>query len=147
MFSTTLKVIASLGILLGAVVSYLNLSEVETIYRCDGTTRYSMDFVEEWSGKGQLPDVIENPYKPRTGYLKIKEFSKLVLLWSDDRHQIWWEVPNKTLMLWNDTRDLGQQLQLLSYDGNVEGTFSTISLALSFVTPNNEFTGACATSK
>ena len=147
MFSTTLKVIASLGILLGAVVSYLNLSEVETIYRCDGTTRYSMAFVEEWSGKGQLPDVIENPYKPRTGYLKIKEFSKLVLLWSDDRHQIWWEVPNKTLMLWNDTRDLGQQLQLLSYDGNVEGTFSTISLALSFVTPNNEFTGACATSK
>lgn len=147
MFSTTLKVIASLGILLGAVVSYLNLSEVETIYRCDGTTRYSMDFVEEWSGKGQLPDVIENPYKPRTGYLKIKEFSKLVLLWSDDRHEVWWEVPNKTLMLWSDTRDLGQQLQLLSYDGNVEGTFSTISLALSFVTSNNEFTGACATSK
>ena len=147
MFSALLKVTASLGVLFGLTLAYLNFSKSETTYRCDGVTRYSSTFIEEYSGTGNLPDVIQNPDKPLTGYLKIEEFSRLVLLWSDDRHYVWWEIPNETLKVWNNTRDLGQQLQLLSYDGSLEGTFSTISLALSFVTATDEFTGACVISK
>ena len=146
MFSAILKFLASLGIFFGAVIAYLNLSIVETIYRCEGTTRYSAAFIEEWSGKGRFPDVIDNPYEPLTGYLKIEEASRLVLLWSGDRHSVWWEVPNERLKFWPETRDLGQQLQLLSHEGSLEGTFSTISLALSFVTATDEFTGTCAVS-
>lgn len=147
MFSALLKVTASLGVLFGLTLAYLNFSKSENTYRCDGTTRYSNSFIEEYSGVGNLPDVIQNPDKPLTGYLKIEEFSRLVLLWSDDRHYVWWESPNETLMVWSDTRDLGQQLQLLSYDGDLEGVFSNISLSLSFVTSTTEFTGSCTSTK
>ena len=147
MFSALLKFTASLGVLFGLSLAYLNLSKSENIYRCDGTTRYSKAFIEEYSGVGNLPDVIQNPYKQLTGYLKIEEFSRLVLLWSDDRHYVWWEIPNETLMSWNNTRDLGQQLQLIGYDGDLEGVFSMISLSLSFVTSTSEFTGSCTQTK
>ena len=146
MFSALLKFMASLGVLFGLALVYLNFSKSETTYRCEGMTRYSKAFIEEYSGVGTLPDVIENPDTPLTGYLKVEEFSRLVLLWSDHRHYVWWEVPNETLMVWSDTRDLGQQLQLLSYKGDLEGTFSKISLSLSFITSTTEFTGACAIS-
>ena len=143
MFSALLKFMASLGVLFGLALGYLNFSKSEITYRCDGMTRYSKALIQEISGVGALPDVIENPYRPLTGYLKIEEFSRLVLLWSDDRHYVWWDVPNEIQMFWSDTRDLDQQLQLLGHEGNLEGVFSKISQSLSFVNSTKEFSGSC----
>lgn len=138
---TTLKFLFALAGLGGATIAYLNLSMVESIYKCNGQARYSKQFVNQYSDN--FPDGIDNPATPITGFLKIEEFSKLVLLWSDARHYVWWEIPEEMLSFWHNTRDLEQQLQLLDSKGNLEGAFSNISLTLSIVTSTTEFSGSC----
>ena len=61
MFSALLKFMASLGVLFGLALVYLNFSKSEVTYRCDGMTRYSKALIQEISGVGALPDVLKIP--------------------------------------------------------------------------------------
>ena len=131
-----LKIAGSGILLVSSFFAYIILSEETAIYRCEGEGRYSQSFMDEY-GEGA------NPYVAEVGFLKIESFSKLTLLYAEDRHTIWWERPNGILDLWNNVRDIGVQLQLKNYDGEVEGGFSTVSKSLSFSTGTREFKGSC----
>ena len=86
---------------------------------------------------------IDNPYVSEVGFLKIQSSSKITLLVAEDRHTIWWERPNESVYLWINIEDLGIQLQLKNYDGDLEGVFSTVSKSFSFIIINREFEGLC----
>ena len=131
-----LKIVGSSILSFLALFAYLIWSPETVIYRCEGEGRYSQSFMDEY-GEGA------NPYVAEVGFLKIESFSKLTLLYAEDRHTIWWERPNGILDLWNNVRDIGVQLQLKNYDGEVEGVFSTVSKSLSFSTGTREFKGSC----
>ena len=86
---------------------------------------------------------MENPYLDEVGFLKIESFTKISLIWAEGRHHIWWEKPNDSIDFWANVTEVGDQLQLNNYDGNLEGVFSQISKSLSFVTGTREFEGMC----
>ena len=132
--------IAGYGILLFSLsIGYLFWAEETVIYRCEGEGRYSQSFMDEY--EPQLGK-IDNPYVSEVGFLKIQSSSKITLLFAEDRHSIWWERPNESVDFWSDIEDLGIQLQLKNYNGELEGVFSTVSKSFSLIT-NREFEGLC----
>jgi len=132
--------IAGYGILLFSLsIGYLFWAEETVIYRCEGEGRYSQSFVDEY--EPQLGK-IDNPYVSEVGFLKIQSTSKITLLFAEDRHSVWWERPNESVDFWSDIEDLGIQLQLKNYNGELEGVFSTVSKSFSLIT-NREFEGLC----
>ena len=132
--------IAGYGILLFSLsIGYLFWAEETVIYRCEGESRYSQSFMDEY--EPQLGK-IANPYVSEVGFLKIQSSSKITLLFAEDRHSIWWERPNESVDFWSDIEDLGIQLQLKNYNGELEGVFSTVSKSFSLIT-NREFEGLC----
>ena len=132
--------IAGYGILLVLLSNgYLLWAEETVIYRCEGEGRYSQSFVDEY--EPQLGK-IDNPYVSEVGFLKIQSTSKITLLFAEDRHSVWWERPNESVDFWSDIEDLGIQLQLKNYNGELEGVFSTVSKSFSLIT-NREFEGLC----
>jgi len=130
-----LKIVGSGILLVLSFFAYLIWSEETVIYRCEGEGRYSQSFIDEYGKR-------ENPYVAEIGFLKIESYSKLTLLYNEDSHTIWWERPDGILDLWTNVSDLGVQLQLKNYDGEVEGVFSTVSKSLSF-SKGREFKGLC----
>ena len=131
---------AGYGILLVSLsIGYLFWAEETVIYRCEGEGRYSQSFMDEY--EPQLGK-IANPYVSEVGFLKIQSSSKITLLFAEDRHSIWWERPNESVDFWSDIEDLGIQLQLKNYNGELEGVFSTVSKSFSLIT-NREFEGLC----
>lgn len=121
-------------------IGYALWAEESEIYRCEGQGRYSQSFVDQYEPQiGKMA----NPYVDEVGFLKIESFTKISLLWADGRHYIWWEKPNASIDLWTNVTEVGDQLQLNNYDGNLEGVFSQISKSLSFVTGTREFEGMC----
>ena len=122
------------------LVGYLFLTEQTTKYECTGEGRYSKSFIDKYS-----PELgeIENPTISEIGFLSITSYSRIVLLWSDDRHEITWEKPNENIQTWFNVVELGHLMQINDFENNIVGTFSKISNALSLVT-NREFTGICS---
>jgi hypothetical protein len=121
-------------------IGYALWAEESEIYRCEGQGSYSQSFVDQYEPQiGKMA----NPYVDEVGFLKIESFTKISLLWADGRHYIWWEKPNASIDLWTNVTEVGDQLQLNNYDGNLEGVFSQISKSLSFVTGTREFEGMC----
>ena len=132
--------IAGYGILLFSLsIGYLFWAEETVIYRCEGESRYSQSLMDEY--EPQLGK-IANPYVSEVGFLKIQSSSKITLLFAEDRDSIWWERPNESVDFWSDIEDLGIQLQLKNYNGELEGVFSTVSKSFSLIT-NREFEGLC----
>ena len=130
---------AGYGILLVSLsTAYLFWAEETVIYRCEGEGRYSQSFIDEY--EPQLGK-IDNPYVSEVGFLKIQSHSKITLLYAEDRHDIWWERPNESVVLWLNVEDLGNQLQLYK-NGELEGVFSTVSKSLSLISIR-EFEGLC----
>lgn len=130
-----LKIVGSTILSFLALFAYLIWSQETVIYRCEGEGRYSQSFIDEYGIK-------ENPYVAETGFLKIESYSKLTLLYAEDRHTIWWERPNEMLELWTNVGDLGVELQMKDSRGEVEGVFSTVSSSLSLST-GRDFKGLC----
>ena len=130
-----LKIVGSGILLVSSFFAYIIWSQETVIYRCEGEGRYSQSFIDEYR-------IRENPYVAETGFLKIESYSKLTLLYAEDRHTIWWERPNEMLELWTNVEDLGVQLQMKDSRGEVEGVFSTVSNSLSLST-GREFKGLC----
>ena len=132
--------IAGYGILLFSLsIGYLFWAEETVIYRCEGESRYSQSFMDEY--EPQLGK-IANPYVSEVGFLKIQSLSKVTLLFAEDRHSVWWERPNESVYLWTDVENLGLQLQMKNHNGELEGVFSTVSKSFSLYT-NREFKGLC----
>jgi len=135
-----LKIVGYSTLLVSLFIAYLFWAEETVIYRCEGEGRYSQSFIDEYEpqfGK------IDNSYVSEVVFLKIQSFSKITLLFAEDRHTIWWERPNESVYLWINIEDLGIQLQLKNYDGDLEGVFSTVSKSFSFIIINREFEGLC----
>jgi len=135
-----LKIVGYSTLLVSLFIAYLFWAEETVIYRCEGEGRYSQSFIDEY--EPQLGK-IDNPYVSEVGFLKIQSSSKITLLVAEDRHTIWWERPNESVYLWINIEDLGIQLQLKNYDGDLEGVFSTVSKSFSFIIINREFEGLC----
>ena len=133
-----LYLIFFLAVSVGLLVGYLNISIVETVYRCDGKTRYSDAFMQTYGSIYK-----NNPDRPITGYLKIEEGSRLTLLYANDRYSIWWEVPDGHQSFWGNIQDLGQTLQILDYSENLEGQSSLITNSLSLDDGVQIFSGTC----
>ena len=120
-------------------IGYLFWAEETVIYKCEGEGRYSQSFIDEY--EPQLGK-IDNPYVSEVGFLKIQSSSKILLLFVEDRHYIWWERPNESAHFWGQIKEIGDQLHLYDFKRNFQGIFSKISKSLSFVT-NREFEGIC----
>jgi len=120
-------------------IGYLFWAEETVIYKCEGEGRYSQSFIDEY--EPQLGK-IDNPYVSEVGFLKIQSSSKILLLFVEDRHSIWWERPNESAHFWGRIKEIGDQLYLYDFKGNFQGIFSKISKSFSFVA-NREFEGIC----
>jgi hypothetical protein len=140
MLKKALKILAYAMLSVAVFIGYAFWAEESEIYRCEGQGRYSQSFVDQY--QPQMGSM-ENPYVDEVGFLKIESFTKISLLWTNGRHYIWWEKPNASIDLWTNVTEVGDQLQLNNYDGNLEGVFSQISRSLSFVTGTREFEGMC----
>ena len=138
MVKKVLKILAYALLSIAVFIGYAFWAEETDIYRCEGQGRYSQSFVND-----PLLSKMANPYVDEVGFLKIESFTKISLLWTNGRHHIWWEKPNDSIDLWTNVTEVGDQLQLNNYDGNLEGVFSQISRSLSFVTGTREFEGMC----
>ena len=138
MVKKVLKILAYALLSIAVFIGYAFWAEETDIYRCEGQGRYSQSFVND-----PLLSKMANPYVDEVGFLKIESFTKISLLWTNGRHYIWWEKPNASIDLWTNVTEVGDQLQLNNYDGNLEGVFSQISRSLSFVTGTREFEGMC----
>jgi len=140
MVKKLLKLLAYAMLSVAVFIGYAFWAEESEIYRCEGQGRYLQSFVDQYQ-----PQIGKkaNPYVDEVGVLKIESFTKISLLWADGRHYIWWEKPNEIIDFWADATEVGDQLQLNDYDGNLEGVFSKISRSLSFVTGTREFEGMC----
>ena len=140
MIKKLLKLLGYSLLSIAVFIGYAFWAEESEIYRCEGQGRYSQSFVDQYEPQiGKM----ENPYIGEVGFLKIESFTKISLIWSDSRHYIWWEKPNEIIDFWADVTEVGDQLQLNNYDGNLEGVFSQISKSLSFVRGGREFEGMC----
>ena len=138
MVKKALKILACALLSIAVFIGYAFWAEKTYIYRCEGQGRYSQSFVND-----PLLSKMANPYVDEVGFLKIESFTKISLLWADGRHYIWWEKPNASIDLWTNVTEVGDQLQLNDYDGNIEGMFSQISKSFSFVTSTTDFEGMC----
>ena len=140
MLKKVLKIVAYALLSIAVFIGYASWAEETDIYRCEGKGRHAKAVIEKFEAKiGN----VDNPYFNEVGFLKIESFTKISLLWADSRHYIWWEKPNASIDLWTNVTEVGDQLQLNNYDGNLEGVFSQISKSLSFVTGTREFEGMC----
>jgi len=121
------------------LIGYTIWATETDIYRCEGKGRFALSFIDKYE-----PELgkIENPYTKIVGFLKIESHTRIVLLWSDSRHDIWWEKPNESTSFWSNVTEVGDQLQIRNYQGDIEGVYSKISNSFSFVT-NTEFEGIC----
>ena len=135
-----LKLLGYTLLSLAVFIGYIIGATETQVYRCEGKERYSQAFVDKY--EPELGE-IENPYASEVGFLKIETFTKISLIWADGRHHIWWEKPNETIDFWANVTEVGDQLQLNDYDGNIEGMFSQISKSFSFVTSTTDFEGMC----
>lgn len=140
MLKKALKILAYAMLSVAVFIGYAFWAEESEIYRCEGQGRYSQSFVDQY--QPQMGSM-ENPYVDEVGFLKIESFTKISLLWTNGRRYIWWEKPNASIDLWTNVTEVGDQLQLNNYDGNLEGIFSQISKSLSFVRGGREFEGMC----
>jgi hypothetical protein len=120
----------------GLFIGYLQITTTETTYKCEGTARYTTEFIQEYGSGGKNPD------RSSIGYLKVSEYSRLVKLWSDSRFDVWWEDSTGFLAYFNDVRDLGEALQLYEGDKYL-GRFSNISNAFSLDDGTEIFEGNC----
>lgn len=140
MFSTfriLLVLILLASLCIGSLLGYLKLTRTETVYRCEGTTRYTAEFMKEY-GSGR-----KNPNRSSSGHLKVAESSSLVMLWADDRYSVWWEDSAGYQSYYGDIRDIGQNLNFYNLSGKFQGRFSKISKSLSLTDGTEIFTGDC----
>lgn len=120
----------------GLLVGYLELTTAETVYKCDGTARYTTEFIQKYGSGGS------NRARSSTGFLKVEEYSRLVKLWSDSRFRLWWEDSDGYLAYYIDVRDVGDVLQVYEAE-KYRGRFSTISNSFSLEDHSEIFEGNC----
>jgi hypothetical protein len=80
---------------------------------------------------------------PGTLFVKLAEYRWWVGLWSDSDGSFWLEIPNEAVDYFSHLREVGDQMQVIGPNNEMQGNFSTLSKALSISTTKGFFTGTC----
>lgn len=75
-------------------------------------------------------------------FITLERYRPWVALWnSESKGNLKIEIPNQSFDYYPIIREAGQILQIADFDGELKGTFSTVSLALQIDTPRGFFDG------
>jgi len=117
--------VALVALLAVLLIALRNFSEGETRYECKGTITH------------------DGTTEPILAYVKFTEY-RLMLSWSGESYgNLHLEFPNRGVEYFSNIRKVGDQLQIMGYDGRMKGNFSTLSGALFLKTNLGLIEGRC----
>jgi len=102
-----------------------NFSAVESRFQCSGAVS------------------LNGASSASTVYLKLQRYRWWVGLWSDSDGNILLEIPNVAIQYFGEIIELGEQIQIYSFEKHLRGNFSLLSSVLALETSGGFFDGKC----
>ena len=124
-----MKALQYIGVVALAVVLLyffvVNYSSVETSFECPGGFTNS------------------NLTEPATIFFRLEEYRWWVGLWNESDGNLRLEVPNERVDYYPQLVEVGDQIQIVDYEGEIAGNFSTLSNVFALNTALGFFDGSC----
>ena len=76
-------------------------------------------------------------------FLKHSEYRWWIKLWWESDGMMWIEVPNKTVDVSTELREVGNLIQLLGFKKELKGIFSPLSKSISVKIDDDFYDGSC----
>lgn len=100
-------------------------------------------FFSEKTTKYECIGKFKNTNMETSIFLKHSEYRWWVSLWSESKGMMWIEVPNKTVDVSTELREVGNLIQLLGFKNELKGMFSPLSKSISIKIDDDFFDGSC----
>ena len=76
-------------------------------------------------------------------YFRLEEYRWWVGLWSESDGNLLLEIPNVSVNYFSQLVEVGDQIQIFDYEGEIAGNFSTLSNVFALNTALGFFDGSC----